>query len=213
MSRKKKETKPEVAQNVALTLKDIAEAPGGFIYTSRSDHEQFLSQGLVEVNASMCDDEGKIATRCTQLGFQWLEQEELEQQEKNTPWNGQEISADKEPEFVEHVVSNSQGKTFNGFKIEKDVPPPKARIRQSSNVYPFDSLEIGESFFVPNTVEKPDIAKTLSSTVSSANARYAVETGETKISRRTGEETKVKRQTRNFIVRPVEGGARIWRMK
>ena len=35
----------------------------------------------------------------------------------------------------------------NGFVIESEVEIPAARM--GSNVYPFDELEVGESFFVP----------------------------------------------------------------
>lgn len=35
----------------------------------------------------------------------------------------------------------------NGFLIESEVEIPAARM--GSNVYPFDELEVGESFFVP----------------------------------------------------------------
>lgn len=45
--------------------------------------------------------------------------------------------------------------------------------------YPFDKLEMGQSFFVPVSAKLPDPVKTLGSTVSAANMRYAVETGET----------------------------------
>ena len=47
--------------------------------------------------------------------------------------------------------------------------------------YPFDTLEVGASFFVPVSAKLENPVKTLGSTVSSANMRYAVETGPTKI--------------------------------
>ncbi len=46
--------------------------------------------------------------------------------------------------------------------------------------YPFDKLEIGQSFFVPVSEKLPNPVKTLGSTVSSANMRYAEDTGQTK---------------------------------
>lgn len=46
--------------------------------------------------------------------------------------------------------------------------------------YPFADLQIGQGFFVAATEKLPDPVKTLGSTVSSANMRYAKETGQTK---------------------------------
>ncbi len=91
--------------------------------------------------------------------------------------------------------------------------------------YPFDQLEVGQTFFVPVTDAVSDPVKKLGSTVSSANMRYAVETGETKQVERTVRgpgnkavkdgngnnvrETKtvpVYKQTRKFSIRPVVAG-------
>jgi len=92
--------------------------------------------------------------------------------------------------------------------------------------YPFDQLEVGQTFFVPASAAVPDPVKKLGSTVSSANMRYAVETGETKEVERTkrgpgnkavvdpatGQNVREKKtvpvykQTRKFTIRPVVGG-------
>jgi hypothetical protein len=100
------------------------------------------------------------------------------------------------------------------FAIEDSVPLPAVSGRgrgRGGNTYPFASLAVGQSFFVPNTTERPKAAKSLASTVSSANARYAVVVeGQFKTNRK-GEQVPVTRNTRTFVVRAVEGGARIWR--
>ena len=86
-------------------------------------------------------------------------------------------------------------------------------------------MEVGHTFFVSADAKHPDPVKSLGSTISSANMRYAVETGETKTVERTvrgpgnkavknedgtnKRETKtvpVYKQTRKFTIRPVEGG-------
>ena len=78
-------------------------------------------------------------------------------------------------------------------------------------MYPFDALNVRQSFFVPNTEDKPNAAKSLASTVSSATARYAeVVEGQFKTNKK-GEQVPVTRETRKFVVRSVEGGARVWR--
>jgi hypothetical protein len=62
------------------------------------------------------------------------------------------------------------------FQIESGMPVPEIRRGgDRTNAYPFEQLEIGQSFFVPNTVEVPNPAKTLGSTVSSATRRYKTE--------------------------------------
>lgn len=90
--------------------------------------------------------------------------------------------------------------------------------------YPFDQLEVGQTFFVAAT-DSYDPVKKLGSTVSSANMRYAVETGEQKQVERTQRgpgnkavkdaagnnvrETVVRpvlKQTRKFSLRPVTAG-------
>jgi hypothetical protein len=95
-------------------------------------------------------------------------------------------------------------------------------------VYPFDQLEVGQSFFVADS-DKPitakdgtvthDAFKGLSSTISGANARYAVETGEKVIAtkgRNAGKEVAVVKQERKFEQRRVTengvGGTRVWRV-
>jgi cell division septum initiation protein DivIVA len=82
------------------------------------------------------------------------------------------------------------------FKIEKSIPVPESkRGGRKADVYPFESLEVGDSFFVASTEAKPNPAKSLASTVSSATKRYANATPK-----------------RAFTVRAVDGGARIWRV-
>jgi hypothetical protein len=86
------------------------------------------------------------------------------------------------------------------FKIETGIPIPEIqRGGFRTETYPFQQLEVGQSFFVPGTTEKPNPAKSLASTVSSATRRYGKTDGR-KFTIRTAEENGVK-------------GARIWREK
>lgn len=67
--------------------------------------------------------------------------------------------------------------------ITDAVLPPSKRGNGGGGaptIYPFDKLEIGQTFFVPVSEKHPDPVKTLGSTVSSANMRFAEKTGETK---------------------------------
>jgi hypothetical protein len=74
-------------------------------------------------------------------------------------------------------------------------------------IYPFDKLEIGESFFVAKDSKK------LASTVSSAAQRFATPDPEGKMRiNRKGSIVPVMVESRKFSVRSVEGGSRIWRI-
>ena len=113
------------------------------------------------------------------------------------------------------VIATTTKKVQTMFKIENDIPMPSGSARgRGGNLYPFDDLEVGQSFFVANSEDKPNAAKSLASTVSSATARYAVpsEDGATKTNKK-GKTVPVMVETRKFVVRSVEGGARVWRTK
>lgn len=124
------------------------------------------------------------------------------------------------------------------FVIEDAIPVPSVKTgggAKRESIYPFDQLGVNQSFFVAASTDMPEPAKSLASTVSSATARYRVETGETEIVEetiyakgadgknakgadgkwiKTGTKTVTRNKmkvTRQFVIRAVEGGARIWR--
>lgn len=65
--------------------------------------------------------------------------------------------------------------TASPFLIEDGfaIPPSKGRGGFKVSIYPFASMGVGQSFFVPATEAHPNPAKGLGSTVSSANKRNA----------------------------------------
>lgn len=147
----------------------------------------------VEVNEALKNDKGEVAVRATEAGVAMV----------NAP------------------VSTAPAATGTPkFAIDSDVQMPAASARgRIATTYPFDDLNVGQSFFVPNDAGKPDAAKSLASTVSSANNRYSEEIpGETTKNRRTGAMQPAKKYLRRFVVRPVDEtaqgrgpGARVWR--
>jgi len=70
------------------------------------------------------------------------------------------------------------------FTIEKGVPVPKQVGAGRKNKYPFDAMEVGDSFFV-----KDIKVKAISKTCGSHG----------------------KRLSRRFASRTVDGGVRVWR--
>lgn len=89
----------------------------------------------------------------------------------------------------------------SSFKIVSAVPMPAAKRFGKASVYPFDALVVGQAFFVPATKERDNPAKSMASTVNSANARYAVSDG----FEADGTTPKFK-NTRKFTLRRVHDG-------
>jgi hypothetical protein len=60
------------------------------------------------------------------------------------------------------------------YELETGFEPPVTRRGGfKTDIYPFDKMSVGQSFFVPATEKRPNPAKALQSTISSASRRYA----------------------------------------
>ena len=204
MTTKKSAAKKTAEIVTFITLAEIVAAGAKGLFTPAAVHDPLVEAGLVEINPAMVNEAGEIATRATQAGIKSLDSGATSETSETS-----ETSATAETGKTEKV------KTM--FQIEDDVPVPAISGRgRGGNVYPFDQLAVDQSFFVPNSESKPNAAKSLASTVSSATARYAVpaEDGSTKTNKK-GEVVPVMVETRKFIVRSVEEdgvkGARVWR--
>lgn len=180
----KKNPKSKTAPTFDMGAVVKATEAGSFVYTHPEAHAKALEAGLIEVNPSMSNDAGELATRATQKGIESMSQ--------TSPASA--------------TASKPQ------FAIDDGIPLAAVVGRgRGGETYPFDQLQPGQSFFVPNSAERPNVAKSLASTVSSATRRYAEEVpGETRTDRKGNTVPKLK-ETRKFVVRAVEGGARIWR--
>jgi hypothetical protein len=169
---------------------------------------QLCGLGLIEINPAMKEGD-KVAARNTPLG---LDAHDAAAKTDATDGN-----------TAEPVTQGSN--VMTSFTIETGVEMPAiTRAGSRTSVYPFDALEVGQSFFVPATEEMPDPAKSLASTVSSASKRYATVDGTRTIHRKnkeTGELEPVEVDNyvyeRKFAVRKCdhEGtpGARVWRIE
>lgn len=190
MATKKLSAKKSNTAMVIGLAEIVAAGPNG-MYTSPTVHGPLIEAGMVEINPAVINEAGEIATRATQKGI------------------------DEMTQTTETGTAAASAKVAASFTIEDNVPMPTGNSRgRGGNVYPFEALEVGQSFFVPNSEDKPNAAKSLASTVSSATARFAVpsEDGATKTNKK-GETIPVMVETRKFVVRSVEGGARVWRTK
>ena len=205
MTTKKSAAKKTAEIATFIGLAEIVAAGANGMFVPESVYAPLVEAGLVEINPSMTDDNGNVATRATQAGIESLD-------------NGETIGNNATSEAISATAETGKTeKVKTMFKIEDSIPVPTISGRgRGGNVYPFDQLEFGQSFFVANSEDKPNAAKSLASTVSSATARYAVasEDGATKTNKK-GEVVPVMVETRKFIVRSVEEngvkGARVWR--
>lgn len=199
-----------VALNMAALAHIVAAGENG-TFGPMVEIKPLAEAGLVEVNEGNTDENGNVAVRATAAGIA-----KASEQPTETP-----------------VTSNKSN--FEIAEVPADILTVANEKRRSSRgggeKYPFDALEVGKGFFVPATEKMPEPSKSLASTVSSATARYAEETGETETkvvkTYATGEDGKrikddeghfvveseaeqevpVMRNTRVFKVVPAENGA------
>lgn len=133
---------------------------------------------LIDVNFGITDGD-KYAVVLTQAGKELL---------MNTSPNGSNGSAEAaKPSY--DIITNA-------------VMPASKRGAKGGGAptkYPFDKMEIGQSFFVAKSAEHPNPVKTLGSTVSSANMRFSLDTGQTKTV------TRVKRGVKNRALLDAQG--------
>lgn len=189
-----------VIQKPNKTLIDAVAATlaGSFTYTIPLQHSALVAAGMVEVNATITDPNGKgLATRATQAGIDLV-----------NAYNAEVAAAGG-------IVTEAPKTAKLAFEISDGFTPlAKRRGNTAGNSqYPFDVLEVGQFFFVPNSEKHPNVAKSLASTVSSAIARYEVEIpGESRVNRKGNIVPKTER-TRVFVINAVEGGAQVGRTK
>ena len=90
------------------------------------------------------------------------------------------------------------------FKVYDNLPDPAPRKRGGAirtEKYPFSKLEIGQAFVIPVSENHPEPWKSLQSTVSGAQRRFATVDGEkTRRNRKTGTEKTIQNwvPTRKF---------------
>ena len=207
MATKKSAGKKTAATVAVIGLAEIVAAGANGMFVPESVYAPLVEAGLVEINPGMTDENGNVATRATQKGIESLD-------------SAATVADNATSEATSATAATGETqKVKTMFKIEDSIPVPTISGRgRGGNVYPFDQLEVGQSFFVANSEDKPNAAKSLASTVSSATARYAVasEDGATKTNKK-GEVVPVMVETRKFVVRSVvffdAKGARVWRTK
>ena len=205
MVTKKSAGKKTAATVAVIGLAEIVAAGANGMFVPESVYAPLVEAGLVEINPGMTDENGNVATRATQKGIESLD-------------SAATVADNATSEATSATAATGETqKVKTMFKIEDSIPVPTISGRgRGGEVYPFDEMGVGQSFFVAASEDKPNQAKSLASTVSSATARYAVPSadGATKTNKK-GETVPVMVEVRKFVVRSVEEngvkGARVWR--
>jgi hypothetical protein len=183
---------------------------GQVMYVGQVQGQPLLANSppLIEINTEIKDptDPTKVACRATAEAEAWLAA-------------NPDQPASAAPKSSYAIITNAV------------LPPAKKRGNTSGSgaptKYPFAELELNQTFFSANSEHKKnDAVKALGSTVSAQNDKYSEPTGEMKTVTRAvrdpatkkakvgadgKKETEtvqlpVKRYTRKFTIRPVEGG-------
>lgn len=170
---------PATGINIGLlTALVAATAAGSFMYISPADGNPMVGYNppLIEVDTNNLDKDNNAAARALQPAA--------------NDFLAANASGNSAPAVAASNGAGSATESKPMFAIIQNAILPAAKPRGgfgsgAPTIYPFADLEVGGSFFVANTdVSKGDAVKTLGSTVSSANARYAEETGEMKKGKR-----------------------------
>lgn len=177
-------TKKDMAL-LATIIAAMANADAPYHMATEAEIKGLTKENFVETNAEIRDGD-KIAVRATEAGI-------AANAAANAP-------APSQNEGTTNTMT-----TNNTFVTGTGFVPSQARGGRGRSIYDFDSLEVGGFIFVPASQDKPNPAKSLASTVSSATQRYAEKTGETKKNKK-GEDVPVLRETRKFNVQSVKSG-------
>lgn len=172
----------EAPLNLDLLSQIVAATQGNsFVYTAQADYEPLVAAGHVEINPGMVNETGSVATRATATGIQYMADANNNAATGST--NEQSV-AGSDAAAGGAALSAAQpaaAPAGSGFVIASvPLPTRKSERAGRSSSYPFDALEVGQSFFVPATEAKPNPRKSLASTVSSATRRFATKTDRTR---------------------------------
>lgn len=155
---------------LAVIVAAMANADAPFHMATPAEVKNLLDNGMVETNTEITDGD-KVAVRATEKGMA-------------------EAPAPSSNEGNNNVSDTNTAPAASQFALIEGAVLPEGRAPRSSSVYPFDTMNVGQSFFVPATEDKPNPAKSLASTISSANKRFSKEGAD----------------GRKFTVKPVKSG-------
>lgn len=188
------------ALSVLSHIVEATNGPEGFTYMPVAALE-LLHTDAIEVNEGLRNSQNHVAVRATKAGMKLLaEMSQPNQPEtaRQPDFGEQLVKMPFAPATAQDPGARAlatQGVTVtrpdmaavgagaimggvnvaltpDGIAIETDVPPPVDINSNRRSRYPFDSLQVGHSFFIANTKEVPNQRKRLASSVANANKKY-----------------------------------------
>lgn len=144
----------KITKAMIATVATIAASESGFLMLTQAEGADVVGAGLATVDTANVEGD-KAAVSLTEAGVK--------------------LAAENAPATAGAPAAS------NGYKIDDAVAMPTASARRSrEGGYPFDKLEVGQSFHVAKTADNSDPVTRLQSSVSGARTRYAVKVpGET----------------------------------
>ena len=144
----------------------LDEAPDGVLYLSEDKVKALVKKGFVEQHQGMVDVDGNFATRLSQSGIDEIESMRGDEEVIEAPAEESVEVVEEEPEAKEEPEAEE------GFQLESGIEIPEVSKRpRGSYKYPFEKMEVGHSFHVPATEDRPKPSRTLASTASTASKR------------------------------------------
>jgi hypothetical protein len=137
---------------LASVVVAMANTETPYLMASEKEIAGLTKEGLVETNAEIRDGD-KIAVRATDKGI--------------------EVNNSNQTETVVGAAAPAAAAATGNFVTGNGFVPSAPRGGRGRQIYDFDGLPIGGFIFVPATEAKPNPAKSLASTVSSASKRSA----------------------------------------
>lgn len=149
---------------LGVIIAAMANADAPFHMATEKELGNLVKDGLAETNPEISEGD-KIAVRATDAGV--------------AAFNAANAPVGSANEGTTETVNTpATGATAaaaaTAFVVGTGFVPSAVRGGKGRNLYDFESLETGGFIFVPKTADKPNPAKSLASTVSSATARFAV---------------------------------------
>lgn len=197
---------PPAQIDIALLGQIVAATNAGtFMWTNPQQHAAMLGHvpPLVMVNDGMRNpaDQTQLATAATDAGKLFVA----------SPQNAGFGAAPGTPAVAPPQQPAPGGPSAISIIKGAALPEVKRGASIGTATYPFETMELGDAFFVPKTPERPTPAKSLASTVSSANIRFAevVKNPDGTDKMRTTRKNNVVPElkfTRQFVARTVKAG-------
>lgn len=147
------ERTPVEERGVAL-LQRIKDSPNGFLMLNQDEGKDIVSEGLATIRDGSDQPDGTVAVSLTPKGEATLG------------------AAPEKAKGTKRQLAVSAG-------VDSDIPPPALggarRGPNGGSKYPFDTMEVNQSFHIPKTDEQPDPLGSIQTSISQAHAKFAVD--------------------------------------